>query len=86
MNALSLNYNDQKIIFNKPMNPHSATFCLTETQKNIINEHGIERRSDFVSSFESVCTLTPMEFFDIYKTDFNYRTFLEVEHHYTNYC
>ena len=86
MNALSLFYNDKKIVFNKPMNPHSATFCLTQKQKDFIIEKGIQRRGDFVSQFESVCTLTPMEFFDIYKTDFKYKTFLEVEQHYTNYC
>jgi hypothetical protein len=68
------------------MNPHSATFCLTQKQKDFITEKGIQRRGDFVSQFESVCTLTPMEFFDIYKTDFKYKTFLEVEQHYTNYC
>jgi hypothetical protein len=86
MNALSLEYMGKNIIFNKPMNPHSATFCLTDHQKNYINRKGIQRRGDFVSNFESVCTLTPMEFFDIYKTDFKYRTFLEVQQHYTNYC
>lgn len=86
INALSLFYNDKKIVFNQPMNPHSATFCLTQKQKDFIAEKGIERKGDFVSQFESVCTLTPMEFFDIYKTDFKHRTFLEVEQHYTNYC
>jgi hypothetical protein len=86
VNALSLNYNHKNIVFNKPMNPHSATFCLTEHQKKYINQKGIQRKGDFVSNFESVCTLTPMEFFDIYKTDFKSRTFLEVEQNYTNYC
>lgn len=86
VNALSLNYNHKNIVFNKPMNPHSATFCLTEQQKKYITKKGIQRKGDFVSNFESVCTLTAMEFFDIYKTDFKYRTFLEVEQNYTNYC
>jgi hypothetical protein len=86
INALSLYYKDKQILFNKPLNPHSATFCLTEKQKNYINQRGIHRRGDFVSNFESVSTLTPMEFFDIYKTNFKNRTFLEVEQHYTNYC
>lgn len=85
-NALTLNYNDRKINFNHPLNPHSATFCITQKQKDYIFKKGIQRRSDFVSQFESVCTLTPMEFFKIYKTDWNYRTFLEVEQYYTNYC
>lgn len=86
VNALTLKYQHKNIVFNKPMNPHSATFCLTEQQKNYINKKGIQRKGDFVSNFESVCTLTPMEFFSIYKTDFKYRTFLEVEQNYTNYC
>lgn len=86
VNALSLNYNHKNIVFNKPMNPHSATFCLTEQQKKYITKREIQRKGDFVSNFESVCTLTAMEFFDIYKTDFKYRTFLEVEQNYTNYC
>lgn len=63
-----------------------STFCLTKNQRDHIIKKGIKRRGDFVSSFESVCTLTPMEFFDIYKTDWKFRTFLEVEQHYTNYC
>jgi hypothetical protein len=86
MNVLTLEYKGKNVIFNHPMNPHSATFCLTQKQKDFILKKGIERRSDFVSQFESVCTLTPMEFFDVYKTDFKYRTFLEVEQCYTNYC
>ena len=86
INALSLDYKGKLISFNKPMNPHSATFCLTKNQRDHIIKKGIKRRGDFVSSFESVCTLTPMEFFDIYKTDWKFRTFLEVEQHYTNYC
>jgi hypothetical protein len=85
-NALSLLYQGKDIVFDKPMNPHSATFCLTKKQRDYIIEKGIKRRDNFVSAFESVCTLTPMEFFDIYKTDWKFRTFLEVEQHYTNYC
>lgn len=86
MNSLSLRYNTKAINFNNPMNPHSGIFCLTKEQKNLIIDNGIERRNDFVSSLESACTLTAMQFFDIYKTDWKYRTFLEVEHYYTNYC
>lgn len=85
-NALSLLYQEKNIIFDKPMNPHSATFCLTKNQRNHIINQGIERRDDFVSAFESVCTLTPMQFFDIYKPCWNHRLFLEVEQYYTNYC
>jgi hypothetical protein len=36
MNVLSLEYKGKNISFNHPMNPHSATFCLTEYQKNYI--------------------------------------------------
>jgi hypothetical protein len=86
IDALRLDYNGREIVFNKPMNPHSATFCITENQRKYINEQGIERRGDFVSTFESVCTLSVLEFFDVYKTDFKFREFLEVEQHYTNYC
>lgn len=85
-NSLVLDYKGKSIKFNKPMNPHSATFCLSREQRNHIHNVGIERNGDFVSNFESVCTLTAMEFFEIYKTDWNYRTFLEVQQHYTNYC
>jgi hypothetical protein len=85
-NALSLLYQGKNIIFDKPMNPHSATFCLTKNQRDYIINQGIERRDDFVSAFESVCTLTPMQFFDIYKSSWNHRLFLEVEQYYTNYC
>jgi hypothetical protein len=79
-NSLSLKYKNTNIVFDNPMNPHSGTFCLTKQQRDYIIEKGITRRSDFVSSLESVCTLTAMEFFDIYKTTFKYRKFLEVEH------
>lgn len=79
-NSLNLNYNSTNIIFDNPVNPHSGTFCLTKRQRDYIMEKEIKRRSDFVSSLESVCTLTAMEFFDVYKTSFAYRKFLEVEH------
>lgn len=79
-NSLSLKYKNTNIVFDNPMNPHSGTFCLTKQQRDCIIRKGIKRRSDFVSSLESVCTLTAMEFFDIYKTNFKYRKFLEVEH------
>lgn len=78
--SLNLNYKNTNIVFDNPMNPHSGTFCLTEQQRDCIMSKGIKRRSDFVSSLESVCTLTAMEFFDIYKSNFKYRKFLEVEH------
>ncbi len=84
-NSIALNYKNKQIIFDKPKNPHSATFCLTNHQKNYIIEKGIHRRSDFVSLFESVCTLTALEFFDVYKTNFKHRKFLEVEHLYSGY-
>ena len=84
--ALSLSYQGKDIVFDKPLNPHSATFCLTKKQKDLIINLGIDRRNDFVSAFESVCTLTPMQFFDIYKPSWRYRLFLEVEQYYTNYC
>jgi len=79
-NSLNLDYKNTNIVFDNPMNPHSGTFCLTKQQRDHIIKKGIKRRSDFVSSLESVCTLTAMEFFDIYKTTFKYRKFLEVEH------
>lgn len=79
-NSLNLKYKNTNMVFDNPMNPHSGTFCLTKEQKDLIMKKGIKRRSDFVSSLESVCTLTAMEFFDIYKTNFKYRKFLEVEH------
>lgn len=79
-NSLSMDYKNTNIVFDNPMNPHSGTFCLTKQQRDYIMNKGIKRRSDFVSSLESVCTLTAMEFFDIYKTAFKYRKFLEVEH------
>lgn len=85
-NALSLLYQGKDIVFDKPMNPHSATFCLTKKQRDYIIEKGIKRRDNFVSAFESVCTLTPMQFFDIYKSSWKHRLFLEVEQYYTNYC
>jgi hypothetical protein len=79
-NSLSLKYKNTNIVFDNPMNPHSGTFCLTKQQKDFIMKKGIKRKSDFVSSLESVATLTAMEFFDIYKTNFKYRKFLEVDH------
>lgn len=79
-NSLNLQYKETTILFDSPMNPHSGTFCLTKQQRDYIINRGIKRRNDFVSSLESVCTLTAMEFFDIYKTNFKYRKFLEVEH------
>lgn len=84
-NFITMNYKNKQIVFDKPKNPHSATFCLTDVQKNYIIEKGIHRRDDFVSLFESVCTLTALEFFDVYKTNFKYRKFLEVEHLYSGY-
>jgi hypothetical protein len=84
--ALSLLYQGKNIVFDKPMNPHSATFCLTKKQRDHIINVGIERRDDFVSAFESVCTLTPMQYFHIYKPCWKHRMFLEVEQYYTNYC
>jgi hypothetical protein len=86
MSVLSLSYEDEKIIFNKPMNPHSATFCVTDAQRQEMNYRGVQRKGDFVSDFESVCTLSVLEFFSVFKTDFEFRNFLEVEQHYTNYC
>jgi hypothetical protein len=84
-NSLSLNYKNNTLIFDNPINPHSGTFCLTKNQRDYIINKGIQRRSDFVSSLESVATLTAMEFFDIYKPSFKYRKFLEVEHLCTRY-
>jgi hypothetical protein len=85
MNSLSLSYRNSQIIFDEPTNPHSGTFCLTKKQRDYIIERGIERKGDFVSSLESVATLTAMEFFTIYKTAFKHRKFLEVEHLCTRY-
>lgn len=86
MDALRLTFGGKEIVFNKPMNPHSATFCITDPQRKTLNSQGVQRKGDFVSNFESVCTLTVLEFFSVLKPDFKYRTFLEVEQHYTNYC
>jgi len=84
-NSLSLNYKNNTLIFDNPINPHSGTFCLTKNQRDHIIKKVIQRRSDFVSSLESVATLTAMEFFSIYKPSFKHRKFLEVEHLCTRY-
>lgn len=81
-NSIQLNYEDKLISFDKPLNPHSGTFCLTKKQKDHIINGKIERSSDFISSLESVCTLTAMQFFQVYKPNFIHRKFLEVEHLY----
>jgi len=84
-NAIQLNYQNEFIIFDQPSNTHSGTFCLTKKQRDHIIECGIERNSGFISSLESAGTLTVMQFFQIYKTNFKYRKFLEVEHLYTRH-
>lgn len=84
-NSLNLSYKNNTLTFDNPINPHSGTFCLTKKQRDYVTDKGIQRKSDFVSSLESVATLTVMEFFDIYKTSFTHRDFLEIEHLCTRY-
>ncbi|MDZ4852986.1 MAG: hypothetical protein SGI77_27175 [Pirellulaceae bacterium] len=86
LNALELKYGDQSIVFDKPTNPHSAMFCVTKAQRDLVVSKGVQRRNDLVREFESVATLTVLEFFDVYKTDWRNRNFLQVEHLFTNYC
>lgn len=80
---LHTNFLGQKIIFQRPLNPHSGCFFLTQEQmKHWVNQpYFLDMDAGFISPLESSATLGIMKTFRIYKPTPQNANFLEIQHY-----
>lgn len=79
---LQSNFLGQKIVFQRPLNPHSGCFFLTQEQMEYwINQpHFLDMDTSFISPLESSATLGIMKTFRVYKPVPQNASFLEIQH------
>lgn len=73
---------NHKVVFQRPLNPHSGCYFLTQEQmKNWVSqEHFLDMDAGFISPLESSATLGIMKTFRIYKPIPQNASFLEIQH------
>lgn len=73
---------NQNVVFQRPLNPHSGCYFLTQEQmQNWANqEHFLDMDTGFISPLESSATLGIMKTFRIYKPVAQNASFLEIQH------
>lgn len=73
---------NQNVVFQRPLNPHSGCYFLTQEQmKNWVSqEHFLDMDAGFISPLESSATLGIMKTFRIYKPVPQNASFLEIQH------
>ncbi len=71
-----------KIVFRRPLNPHSGCYFLNARQMHHWSEqpHFLDRGASFIGPLESAATLGIMRAFKIYKPAPENANFLEIEH------
>jgi hypothetical protein len=76
-------FSDRMVRFWRPRNPHSGCFILTAEQfeRWLRQPYFLDRDVRFVGPLESAATLGIMKAFRLYKSNYSYAEFFEVEHH-----
>lgn len=79
---LNLKLLGMDINFRRPLNPHSASFFLSNDQLNywMSQDYYLDRDTSFVGPLESAASLGIMKTFRIYKPDRSNPDFLEIKH------
>jgi hypothetical protein len=72
----------QRVVFRRPLNPHSGAFFLNARQMEVwaAKPYFLDRDTSFVGPLESAATLGVMKTFRIYKPAPETGAFLEIEH------
>lgn len=73
---------NQNVVFQRPLNPHSGCYFLTQEQMELwaSQEHFLDMDAGFISPLESSATLGIMKTFKIYKPVPQNASFLEIQH------
>ena len=73
---------NQNVVFQRPLNPHSGCYFLTQEQMEnwVSQEHFLDMDAGFISPLESSATLGIMKTFRIYKPTAQNANFLEIQH------
>lgn len=79
---LHTNFLGQKIVFQRPLNPHSGCYFLSQKQMEYwANQpHFLDMEAGFISPLESSATLGIMKTFRVYKPIPKNASFLEIQH------
>lgn len=79
---LHSNFLGQKIVFQRPLNPHSGCFFLTQKQMDywVNQEYFLNMDTSFISPLESTASLGVMKTFRVYKPVPENASFLEIQH------
>lgn len=83
LSYMHTNFLGQKIVFQRPLNPHSGCFFLTQQQMEYwVNEpHFLDMDVSFISPLESTASLGIMKTFRVYKPVPQNANFLEIQHY-----
>ena len=79
---LQTQYLDKRILFKKPLNPHSGCFFLTNEQMLywISKDYFLNYDTSFISPLESAATLGISKTFNLYKPETQNACFFEIQH------
>lgn len=79
---LNSNFLGQNIVFERPLNPHSGCFFLTQEQmEHWANQpYFLDMDTGFISPLESTASLGIMKTFRVYKPAVQNANFLEIQH------
>lgn len=79
---LNTNFLGHKIVFQRPLNPHSGCYFLSQKQMEYwANQpHFLDMDASFISPLESSATLGIMKTFRVYKPVPKNASFLEIQH------
>jgi hypothetical protein len=85
--TLELEALGRRVVFRRPLNPHSGCFFLDARQMDrwANGPAFADRASRFIGPLETAATLGIMRTFRVYKPDLAHADFLEVRHHATGY-
>ena len=84
----TMNYGGEEIAFDRPSNPHSGCFFITNPQmeKWVQDPDFSKPTGAFISPLESSATLGIYKNFALYKPDFSNASFLEIQHNGSGYA
>lgn len=80
---LHTNFLGQNLVFQRPLNPHSGCFFLTQKQMEywVEQPHFLDMDCGFISPLESSASLGIMKTFRVYKPAMQNASFLELQHY-----
>lgn len=80
---LHTNFLGKKVVFQRPLNPHSGCFFLSLKQMEywIDQPYFLDRDTSFISPLESSASLGVMKTFRIYKPALQNANFFEIQHY-----